>query len=205
MRSRNMGMFDSFIGLLNCAKCGHYQERYEYQTKELDCMLDLFEFPAAIDRQDMVITEIEHCPSCGKDISAKFYIKNGIWYKLVVGIEIICETRPSDELREALKRVDTFKAQLQKTRSVAIALGVVLVDKDESKAGIVKKVLASAQAVANNEEFNEYTERCHAYVLPKEEQTAMLALKSLRGSFGGPQSIYGKLVTDDNGQLLQSY
>ena len=63
-----MGMFDTIKDKIFCPYCGKLSEENEYQTKDIECMLDRWEIKDLIEfgKSLMTVHFYSECRYCGK-------------------------------------------------------------------------------------------------------------------------------------------
>lgn len=103
-----MGMYDTFIGTVNCKKCNKEFE-FEEQTKNYECLLSTFELGDYIDKgnSNYIYTLYYNCPHCNEKHTISIVIKKG----QIVGIfnKLI-----DDNLFDSLENIEDGYAKNQR-------------------------------------------------------------------------------------------
>lgn len=113
-----MGMFDTFVEIpIHCPKCGLDMSSMDFQTKDLDCVLNTYKFGLAYEdlKKHRYIEAYEIC-KCGANIDINIHIDdNGIPYEIAKNGVLIYELGLSAQMVKIIQKLSDAERKLEET------------------------------------------------------------------------------------------
>ena len=179
-----MGMFDTVVlprpVMCNSPMCAGLH--MDFQTKDLQCILEVYSFPAyvsCVDPQERAKIELlDICSGDGQPVYWEGWVVNQVLCQLgPAGQPAQLVVTPTDELRNSLQLVRALKQQLQAEHARALAMAVTLYTGH-----------ASQQQIAVLRQW--FDDLCEA----AERCTSSDPIRRLAGVLSGPQAYYDQLM-----------
>ena len=148
-----MGMFDSFYNVpISCPKCETDMSGEEFQTKDLDCILNHYYFPTVVTDQLNYFHFYTSCQKCKEWIELRVILERGFTVKIETdGGQVLWELDKLGILVKLSNEREQFRHESRHRVSVACGLAAFIWKHHKDKRDKLFKVLVKQLGITKSD------------------------------------------------------